>query len=250
MSKGQALLTALLVAIGLGTALPAQCRAGKQARAPAQTDAQVVAGPIPEKITSTSVVVWWETTAPEQSIVVYGTSPDLQTYRVQRPWRTTTHEVSVKKLQPNTTYYLGILQADGSTSARGQFTTQPLGYAEQNSVRLTNGPLFERITPDSATITWSTNVPSAFLVHYGTNPQQLNQTEKAHWTPTTHRVGLRGLRPGTHYYLSIEPRPQGAGSQAGGPDLQPLVSSTPPVQVYAFRTLGRGQQALNIGPQH
>lgn len=250
MSKRQAVLTALLVAMGLGTALPAQCRAGKQTRAAAQTDAQVVAGPIPEKITSTSVVVWWQTTAPEQSIVVYGTAPNLQTYRVQRPWRTTTHEVSVKKLQPDTTYYLGILEPNGTTSARCQFTTQRLGYAEQNSVRITNGPLFERITPDSAIITWSTNVPSAFLIHYGPNPQQLNQTEKAHWTPTTHRVTLRGLRPGTHYYLSIDPSPQGAASQQGGPDLQPLFSSTAPVQVYTFRTLGRGQQALNIGPQH
>jgi hypothetical protein len=252
MGKGQALLTALLLAIALGTALPARCWSSKRGRAAAETDAQVVAGPIPEKITSTSVVVWWQTTAPEQSIVVYGTAPNLQPYRVQRPWRTTTHEVSVKKLQPNTTYYLGILQPDGTTNAHTQFTTQPLGYAEQSSVRITNGPLFERITPDSATITWSTNVPSAFLVHYGTDPQQLNHTKKAHWTPTTHRVVLRGLQAGAHYYFSIEPSPPAAASsQTTPPGLQaPLLTSTPPVQIYAFRTLGRGQQALNIGPQH
>ena len=243
-------MTALLLAMALGTALAAQSLPWEQAKTTARTDAQVVAGPIPEKITSTSVVVWWQTTAAEQSILVYGTDPDRQAYRVQRPWRTTTHEVSLKKLQPDTTYYLGILQPDGTTSARGQFTTQPTGYAQQSRVRITNGPLFEQITPDSATIAWSTNVPSSFVVRYGTDPQQLDQTTKAHWTPTTHRVELRGLQPGTHYYFSIEPaQPAPAPSQ---PTALGTASpaSTPPVQIYAFRTLARGQQALNIGPRH
>lgn len=250
MGKGQALLTALLVAMALGTALPAQSLPWEQATTTAETDAQVVAGPIPEKITSTSVVVWWQTTAPEQSILLYGTDPNLQPHRVQRPWRTSTHEISLRKLQPNTTYYVAILQPDGTSSARGQFTTHPPGYAQQSSVRITNGPLFEQITPDSATIAWSTNVPSSFVLRYGTDPQQLDQTTKAHWTPTTHRVVLRGLQPGTHYYFSIEPaQPAPAPSQ---PTALGTASpaSTPPVQIYAFRTLARGQQALNIGPRH
>jgi phosphodiesterase/alkaline phosphatase D-like protein len=250
MCKEQALLTALLLVTALGTALPARSWPTKREKVAAETEVQVVAGPIPEKITSTSVVVWWQTTAPEQSILVYGTSPSLQAHHVQRPWRTTTHEISLKKLQPDTTYYLGILQPDGTTSARTQFTTQPLGYAEQRRVRITNGPLFERITPDSATLTWSTNVPSAFLVHYGTDPQQLNHTSKAHWTPTTHRVVLRGLHPGTHYYFRIEPTQPTPASSPGSPNPQPLLTSTPPAQSYTFRTLDRGQQALNIGPQH
>ena len=250
MGKGQALLTALLLTMALGTPLPAQLWPWGQAKTTTETDALVVAGPIPEKITSTSVVVWWQTTAPEQSILVYGTAPDLESYRVQRPWRTTTHEVSLKKLQPDTTYYLTILQADGTSSARGQFTTQPTGYARQSRVRITNGPLFEQITPDSATIAWSTNVPSSFVVRYGTDSQQLTRTAKAHWTPTTHRVVLRGLQPGTHYYFSIEPgqpAPAPSPSTATG---TALLSSTPPVQIYAFRTLARGQLALNIGPRH
>ena len=252
MGKGQALVTALLLAIGLGSALPAKAWLKEQGTIAAEADAEVVAGPIPEKITSTSVVVWWQTTAPEQSILVYGTSPSLEPYRVQRPWHTTTHEISLKKLQPATTYYLGILRPDGAPSARGQFTTQPLGYAEQSSVRITNGPLFEQITPNSATIAWSTNVPSSFLVRYGTDPQQLNHTEKARWTPTTHRVVLRGLQPGTHYFFNIEPSPQmAAATQPSAPALQAhLITATPPEQIYAFRTLGHGQQALNIGPRH
>lgn len=251
MSKGQAFLTVLLLAIGLETALPAWSWPGHQVKPTAERDAQVVAGPIPEKITSTSVVVWWQTTGPEQSILVYGTTPDLQPYRVQRPWRTTTHEISLKKLQPDTTYYLGILHPDGTTSARSQFTTQAAGYAQQSSVRITNGPLFEQITPDSATIAWSANMPSSFVVRYGTDPQQLNERKEAHWTPTTHRVVLRGLQPGTHYFFTIEPsQPPSAPNQPTGSGLQStLLASAPAAQIYAFRTLARGQQAVDIGPQ-
>jgi Purple acid Phosphatase, N-terminal domain len=211
-----------------------------------------VAGPIPEKITSTSAVVWWHTTAPEESILIYGTAPNHQPYRVQRPWSTSTHEVSVKRLQPATTYYLAILRPDGTRSATGQFTTQPLGYSHDNNVRITNGPLFEQIAPDSATITWSANLASSFLVHYGTDLQNLHQTAKAPWTPTTHRVVLWGLQSDTHYYFTIESsqelsEPNQAGEESGE---HTPASPDSASQIYAFRTLARGQQALNIGPRH
>lgn len=264
MRRTLALLTGLLV-LGLGTALRAQSLPDAE-RSMSASDVQVVAGPIPEKITSSSAVVWWQTTAPEESILIYGTTPNDQPFRVQRPWSTTTHEVSIRKLQPGTTYYLAILQPDGTRSAIGEFTTQPLGYSSDINVRLTNGPLFEQITPDSATIAWSTNLPSSFTVHYGTDPQNLDQTTKAPWTPTTHRVVLKGLNSDTHYYFIIEvSQPSAAANQtttdasqttseasqmpsdSGEPSASP---SQPPAQIYAFRTLPRGQQAVNIGPRH
>jgi phosphodiesterase/alkaline phosphatase D-like protein len=241
-------LTALLV-LALGPSLPAQSWSGGQSASSA-TDPQVIAGPIPEKITRTSAVVWWQTTAPEESILIYGTSPTNQPYRVQRPWTTSTHEVSMKKLQPGTTYYLAILQPDGSKSAIGQFTTQPVGYSHDNGVRITNGPLFEQITPDSTTITWSANLPSAFLIHYGTEPQDLSRTAEAPWTPTTHRVVLRGLQSDTHYYFSIESNQQLSGSAPAPQEASEPTPVAPPPQIYAFSTLARGQQALNIGLRH
>lgn len=250
MRRALTLLTALL-AVGLVPSLLAQSWS-VQDRTSSESDPQVVAGPIPEKITSTSAVVWWQTTAPEQSILVYGTSPHDRPYRVQRPWTTSTHEVSMKKLQPGTTYYLAILQPDGARSATGQFTTHPLGYSYDNNVRITNGPLFEQITPDSATIAWSANLPCSFLVRYGAEPQNLAQTVEAPWTPTTHRVVLRGLQSDTHYYFSIELSQQlSEPNQAGQESSEHTPANPAPAsQIYAFRTLARGQQALNIGPRH
>lgn len=249
MRRALALITALL-ALSIGTTALSQSFPEEERAAPSASDAQVVAGPIPEKVTSSSAVVWWQTTAPEESILIYGTSPGDQPYRIQRPWNTTTHEVSVKKLQPGTTYYLAILQPDGSKSAVGQFTTQPSGYSRDSNVRITNGPLFERISPDSATIAWSTNLPSSFVVHYGADPQKLDQTAKASWTPTTHRVVLGGLSSDTHYYFTIEPEPQSSQAIQPEPPSQEEAASFPATQLYAFRTLARGQQAVNIGPKH
>ena len=244
-------MTALL-ALGLGSALLAKSRPNQEQGSFAASEPQVVAGPIPEKITSTSAVVWWQTTAPEQSILLYGTAPNHQPYRVQRPWSTSTHEVSVKRLQAATTYYLAILQPDGTRSAIGQFTTQPAGYGRDSNVRITNGPLFEQIAPDSATITWSTNLASSFLVHYGTDPQNLHQTAKAPWTPTTHRVVLRGLQSDTHYYFTLESSQQLSKPNQTRQDSSEHTPAKPASasQIYAFRTLARGQQALNIGSRH
>ncbi len=250
MRREFVILVASLV-LGSVTILPAQSLPEQEHHLASQNDPQVVAGPIPEKITSTSALVWWQTTAPEESILVYGTAPDDQVYRVQRPWRTTTHEVSVKKLQPATTYYLAVLQPDGSRSAAGQFTTQPAGYTRDSNVRITNGPLFEQITPDSATIAWSTNRPSSSLVRYGSDPQKLDHTAKTPWSPATHRVVLRGLQSDTHYFFSIESnQPPSSASPSDQPATDQTSTMAPPAQLYAFRTLSRGQQALNIGPQH
>ncbi|HTM90466.1 MAG TPA: fibronectin type III domain-containing protein [Terriglobales bacterium] len=249
MKRELAFLAALLV-LGLGTILPAQSWPDHEPQDSSQNEPLVVAGPIPEKITSTSALVWWQTTTPEESILVYGTAPNDQRFRVQRPWRTTTHEVSVKKLQPATTYYLGILKSDGSRSAVGQFTTQPVGYTRDNNVRITNGPLFEQITPDSATIAWSTNRSSSSLVRYGPDPQHLDRTAKAPWSPATHRVVLRDLQSDTRYFFSIESSQPGEDSAGDSGADQPSATSAPPAQLYSFRTLSRGQQALNIGPQH
>jgi hypothetical protein len=244
MSRALALLAALLF---LGTALLAQSAPRPDLSAEAGTDT-VVAGPIPEKVTSRSVVVWWHTLTPMESIVVYGDGPGDMISRVQRPWRTTTHEISLRKLQPATTYYFAILQPDGTRSASSQFTTQPVGYAVQSSVRITNGPLFDQITPDSATIAWSSNLPSSFLVRYGTSPRVLDQTASIPWTPTTHRVVLHSLQPDTHYYFTIESSAPPSASSTPSPNLseQPSTPATP-APIYAFRTLARGHEALKIG---
>src|SRR5882762_8257544 len=49
------------------------------------------------------------------------------------------------------------------------------------SVRITGGPSIERVEPDFAIVTWTSQTPGGSpahvgIVHYGTDPKNLNQT--------------------------------------------------------------------------
>jgi purple acid phosphatase-like protein len=84
-------------------------------------------------------------------------------------------------------------------------------------VRITQGPELELASADdkSAIIRWTSDNPGGSdehfgVVHYGTNPKELNQTAKSHIRlnqnhPTTvFRVLVPGLQPKTTYYYTVD----------------------------------------------
>ena len=84
-------------------------------------------------------------------------------------------------------------------------------------VRITQGPELELAYADehSAIIRWTSDNPGGSdehfgVVHYGTNPKELNQTAKAHIRlnqnhPTTvFRVLVPDLQPKTTYYYTVD----------------------------------------------
>jgi phosphodiesterase/alkaline phosphatase D-like protein len=82
-------------------------------------------------------------------------------------------------------------------------------------VQITKGPEMERVDPDFAIISWTSNNPGGSpehygVVHYGTNPTNLSQTAKnpirlnrGH-SYTVFRVRMPDLKPGTTYYYKVE----------------------------------------------
>jgi hypothetical protein len=85
------------------------------------------------------------------------------------------------------------------------------------NVRITQGPELELAYADgnSAIIRWTSNNPGGSdehfgVVHYGTNPKELNQTAKSHIRlnqnhPTTvFRVRVEGLQPKSTYYYTVD----------------------------------------------
>jgi len=83
------------------------------------------------------------------------------------------------------------------------------------SVRIIEGPALERTDPDFAIIRWTSNNPGGSpehygVVHYGTNPKELNQTAKSpiRLNPghsyTVFRVRMEELKPGTTYYYTVD----------------------------------------------
>jgi hypothetical protein len=86
--------------------------------------------------------------------------------------------------------------------------------AKAPRVRITQGPEIELAKEHLTIIRWTTNNPGGSpehfgVVHYGTDPRNLDQTAKSpiRLNPghpeTIFRVRMNGLRPGTTYYYTV-----------------------------------------------
>src|SRR5437764_10533910 len=125
-----------------------------------------------------------------------------------------------------------------SIFALGQTTPAP---AQPQNIQIINGPVVERTGPHGAVIAWTTNVGGSSVVHYGTDPNNLNQTAQAPYKNAsnqanqTHRVRIHNLQPGTTYYFVVDSGEGfGTGTQAKS-------------QVAQFTTAQPGQSANNGG---
>lgn len=82
-------------------------------------------------------------------------------------------------------------------------------------VRITHGPVVENVTDTTAIIAWSTNVNAGTTLHYGTEPNHLDQAAGMPWGGFTHRVYLKNLQPGIRYFFQAESsKAQGTGTSA------------------------------------
>ena len=203
---------------------------------------KIAAGPVPQDVTDKSVRIWWATDKPAETIVKYGT--DLSTLKTapEKSWGLTDHSVDISSLSPDTTYQFRIESAKGEVRASGQFKTLPAAQTQATSVRITNGPVIEHVDQSSAIVAWSTNGKSSSVVHYGTDPNSLNQTAEAPWgeggVNSAHRVHLNNLQPNTTYYFEVEStQAQGTGTQTRA-------------DVGQFITPAPGQAAFNNPQPH
>lgn len=125
---------------------------------------------------------------------------------------------------------LVMLASPGSIQTSNGGTTAP--DHETQSVKITHGPVVELITDSTAQIAWSTNVNAGTLVHYGTDPNNLNQKASMPWGGLTHRVVLKHLNPATTYYFMAEStQGQDTGTQAQAPQesFKTVAVGEPPV---------------------
>ena len=95
------------------------------------------------------------------------------------------------------------------------------GYAQDQSgatVQIVGTPRVRSNGDRSAVVTWMTNVPASAIVHYGTDPNRLDQRAEAPWGGTSHTVTLNGLMPGTEYFIQVESgQAQGTGTGITSP---------------------------------
>ena len=163
-------------------------------------------------ITNSSAVVSWSTDVPANTSLAYGTTPALGQLTPVQTTLAASHGVTLTGLSPATTYYF-VAISTGSNGASGystlyNFTT--LGTPAQ--APLISAVASSNLTTTSATITWTTDVPSNSLVNYGTTTNYGFSAIDSSLTKV-HSVTLTGLVPGTLYaYQVVSASPTGVST--------------------------------------
>jgi hypothetical protein len=103
-----------------------------------------------------------------------------------------------------------------------------VAFAQQpRPLTITHGPNIEYIGPHSAEIAWTTSTGGSAVIHYGTDPNNLNQVAQTAYDKgdgaehVTHRVLIKNLQPKTKYYFVVD---SGQG-QGTGTEVKSQVSS-------------------------
>ncbi len=158
--------------------------------------------------TSTGATITWATSTAASSQVAYGTTTSFGTLTTEKDTGASmsrSHSVTLPGLHSGTKYYYKVISKDSS-----QNTSQADSDSSGDSLTFTTtatGPVISAVTPtpttNSATITWTTDVPSTSKVFYGTtNTFGSSQPENTTLT-TSHSVTLPSLTTGVTYYYYV-----------------------------------------------
>ena len=124
MKKVLILLVAVL-ALGTWAAAQTYGQVGQSSGQP-QT-LTITHGPVVEQVGDTQAIVAWTTNVPSSAVLHYGTDAKNMTQTAEEAWggqqnsnQTDTHRVTLKGLQPNTTYYIQAESGQGQGTGTGQ----------------------------------------------------------------------------------------------------------------------------------
>ncbi len=98
---------------------------------------QITNGPVVEIVTDTTAQIAWSTNVNAGTTLRYGTDPSHLDQTAGMPWGGLTHRVTIKNLQPNTTYYFKAESAQGqgtgtlAETGQSSFQTKPAGVDSQ-----------------------------------------------------------------------------------------------------------------------
>lgn len=149
-------------------------------------------------VTATSAIINWTTAQPSSAQVEYGTTPAYGFLSAFISQPSMSHSVALTGLTPGKTYNYAALSTDRNgkitTSANSTFTTT--GAGESAAI---GNVTASAITATSVTITWTTSLPLASQVEYGTSATKGSLSAFNSVPSTFHTVVLTGLTAGTAY---------------------------------------------------
>lgn len=151
-------------------------------------------------LTPTSVRVTFNTNMAATSLVMYGLDTNYGQITGRETTATTSHTVDILGLKPATTYHYRIRA--GAVEDGDSFSTDRTFITTSGQViNITSGPAVIDLGQNTATVSWTTDVPSSSSVQYGSN---FNYGLQASGSPgTQHSVTLTGLDSGKVYQSRV-----------------------------------------------
>jgi hypothetical protein len=149
-------------------------------------------------ITTNSATITWSTDQPLTSQVEYGATPSYGSLSGFGSSPATSHSVKLTALTPGVTYNYAALSANsaGQVAASQNFT---FTTASTSGMPVIGSVVVSGVTTDSATITWTTDQPSASQVEYGITTAYGSLSSYGSSLAASHSVTVYGLKRGTIY---------------------------------------------------
>src|SRR5687767_13392543 len=114
------------------------------------------------------------------------------------------------------------------------------GAFTASAAELVRGPYLQSGTPTSVIVKWRTDVPTASIVFYGDQPDDLALVTGQIHPTTEHQVRISGLSPASKYFYSVG----SFGETLAGGDsdhffiTHPPAGSRKPVRIWAIGDCG------------
>jgi len=182
----------------------------------------VISNIVVSGITKNSATITWTTDQLADSLVEYGTTTSYGS-SLKDSILTTSHTILLSNLIPATTYHFKVTSTNsyGFSSSSGDLTFVTSSPPTISAI------VVGSITPNSSTITWTTDQLTDSSVDYGTTTAY-GSTARDSTLTTSHTILLTNLIPATTYHFKVTST-NGYGLSASSGDLtfktsSPLIS--------------------------
>jgi hypothetical protein len=173
------------------------------------TTPPVISGVTASGISASGATINWSTNEASDGQVEYGSTTSYGTLTAVNASLATVHSETLTGLNASTVYHYRVRSKDagGNAAVSGdfQFTTT----AKPIQTLTISGVGIFSIKSTSATINWTTNLPSNSQVEYGTTNSYGSYTTLNSAQVTSHGVVISGLRQYTLYYFRVVSKASG-----------------------------------------
>ncbi|MBZ5496038.1 MAG: hypothetical protein LAP85_06505 [Acidobacteriia bacterium] len=167
------------------------------------TGTPIISGVTSSNVTSSGATIAWTTNEASTSQVDYGTTTAYGRSTTLNSNMVTSHSQTVAGLAANTTYHFRVKSADssGNLAISSDFTFKTA--ATGTGSLAISGITVSQVTPQHATVSWTTNVAANSRVAYGTTPDCSLSTSLYTSMVTSHALDLTDLQSSTTYYFRV-----------------------------------------------